>query len=54
MKVVSLKITHMSDIIAWSEIFMLQYMCYAIRGGVSVLIEIKYDSNTPEPTSLIL
>jgi hypothetical protein len=32
MKVVSLKITHMSDITAWSEIFMLQYMCYAISG----------------------
>jgi len=48
MKVVGLKIKHMS------EIFMLQYMCYAIRGGMSVLIEIKYDFSTPEPTSLIL
>jgi hypothetical protein len=44
----------MSDITAWSEIFLLQYMCYAIRGGVSVLIEMKYDGSTPEPTSLIL
>lgn len=48
MKVVSLKITHTS------ENFMLQYMCYAIRGGVSVLIEMKYDGSTRGSTSLIL
>jgi len=54
MKAVSLKITHMSDITAWSEIFLLQYMCYAIRGGMSVIREVKYDGSMPEPTSLIL